>query len=210
MRNLFLLSLIVLLTLFITPLNAQMQIGLKGGINISNVVGDDANFFGMDLDSRTGFSGGVFFMYQFSELFAIQPEAYYTLKGATLSVNGADLTFSFDYFEIPFLLKLIIPVEGSNIRPSIFAGPSVGFNTTAKIKGEANGESDEHDLKDDTKSTDFSLAFGGGIGFIIGKNELGFDVRYILGLQSIDDTSDNADVKNTVIAFNIYFGFSVQ
>ena len=93
MKSLFLLPLIVLLTLFITPLNAQMQIGPKGAINIANVVGDDANFFGMDLDSRTGFAGGIFFMYQFSELFAIQPEAYYTMKGATLKINGADLTF---------------------------------------------------------------------------------------------------------------------
>ena len=187
------------------------KLGPKVGINIASVVGDDANFFGMDLDSRTGFAGGIFFMYQFSDLFAIQPEAYYTMKGATLKINGADLTFSFDYIEVPFLLKLIIPVEGSNIRPSVFAGPSVGINTTAKITGEANGESDEHDLKDDTKSTDFSLAFGGGIGFMVGSNELGFDVRYILGLSSIDDTSSNADdIKNTVIAFNIYFGFSVQ
>jgi len=210
MKTYFLLSLIVLLTLFITPLNAQLQIGPKVGINIASVVGDDANFFGMDLETRTAFSGGIFFIYQFSDLFAIQPEAYYTMKGATLKINGADLTFSFDYIEVPFLLKLIIPVEGSNIRPSIFAGPSIGFNTTAKITGEANGESDEHDLKDNTKSTDFSLALGGGIGFMVGGNELGFDVRYILGLSSIDDTSDNADVKNTVIAFNIYFGFSVQ
>lgn len=205
MKNLFLLSL-TFIALFITPLNAQMQIGPKAGLNIANAVGDDATIFGIDLESRTGFTGGIFFMFQFSSLFAIQPEAYYTMKGATLSGENSDITFSFDYIEVPVLLKLIIPVEGSNIRPSVFAGPSVGFNTTAKIKS----ESEEQDVKEDIKSTDFGLVFGGGIGIMIGKNELGFDIRYILGLSSLDDTSSNADdIKNAVISFNMYFGFSL-
>jgi len=181
MKNLFLLFLTFLLTLFITPLNAQTQIGPKAGLNIANVVGDDAQFFNQDLDSRTGFTGGIFFMHQFSNLFAIQPEAYYTMKGATLNRTSADITFSFDYIEVPVLLKLIIPVEGSNVRPSIFAGPSLGFNTTAKVKVEADtGESEEEDIKEDVKSTDIGLVFGAGIGIMIGKNELGFDIRYNL------------------------------
>jgi len=189
---------------------AQIQIGPKAGLNIANIGGDDSDFLGESLDSRTGFSGGIFFMYQFNKFFAIQPEAYYSMKGATINIMGVDITLEFDYIEVPLLLKLIIPVEGSNIRPSIFAGPSVGFNTTAKISGEGNGQTVEQDLKDDTKSTDFSLAFGGGIGFMVGANELGFDVRYILGLSTIDDSSDAADLKNNVINFNIYFGFAVQ
>ena len=209
MKNLFLLSL-TFIALFITPLNAQMQIGPKAGLNIANAVGDDATFFGIDLESRTGFTGGIFFMFQFSSLIAIQPEAYYAMKGATLSGENSDITFSLDYIEVPVLLKLIIPVVGSNIRPSVFAGPSVGFNTTAKIKIESDGESAEEDVKEDVKSTDFGLVFGGGIGIMIGKNELGFDIRYILGLSSLDDTSSNADdIKNAVISFNMYFGFSL-
>ena len=204
MKNLFLLSLTFLLTLFITPITAQMQIGPKAGLNIANVVGDDVEV--LNLDSKTGFNGGIFFMFQFGDLFAIQPEAYYTMKGATLSGENSDITFSLDYIEVPVLLKLIIPVGGSNIRPSVFAGPSVGFNTTAKIKS----ESAEQDVKEDIKSTDFGLVFGGGIGIMIGKNELGFDIRYILGLSLLDDTSSNADdIKNAVISFNMYFGFSL-
>ncbi len=196
--------------LFMTNGIAQMQIGPRAGLNIANLAGDDADFLGESLDSRTGFNGGIFFMYQFSDLFAIQPEAYYTMKGATLSINSVDLTISLDYIEVPVLLKLVIPVKGSNIRPSIFAGPSVGFNTTAKVKVEADGESEEEDIKEDVKSTDFGLVFGGGIGFMVGKNELGFDIRYILGLSSIDDSSDEVDLKNTAFSFNVYFGFSLQ
>jgi hypothetical protein len=191
---------------------AQMQIGPKAGLNIASIGGDDADQIldGQSLDSKTGFCGGLFFMYQFSNMFAIQPEAYYTMKGATYSEGGVDLTISIDYFEVPLLFKLLIPVEGSNIKPSIFAGPSIGFNMTSKAKVEFEGESEETDFKDDTESTEFSLAFGGGLGFMVGKNELGVDVRYILGLSTFDDSSDPWDLKNNVINVNAYFGFSLQ
>ncbi|MGB5287559.1 MAG: porin family protein [Ignavibacteriaceae bacterium] len=190
---------------------AQMQIGLKAGLNIANIGGDDADQIleGQSLDSKTGFGGGIFFMYQFNKYFAIQPEAYYSMKGATYKEGDGELTLTLDYFEVPLLLKLVIPVEGSSIRPSIFAGPAIGFNTTAKVKIEVGDESAEQDIKDETKSTDFSLAFGGGIGFMVGKNELGVDIRYILGLSTIDDSSDAWDLKNNVINFNVYFGFSL-
>ena len=187
----------------------QMQIGPKAGLNISNLSGDDIE----NADSKTGFAGGVFFMYKFSNMFAIQPEAYYSMKGATEKVDFEgvtfDITYSLDYFEVPILFKLLIPIENSSINPAIFAGPFVGFNTTAKLKVEAEGQSEERDLED-VKSTEFGLAFGGGLGFPIGTNELGFDVRYILGLSTIDDSADEADVKNSVINFNVYFGFSLQ
>jgi len=188
---------------------AQMQLGLKAGLNIANIGGSDVDeLVGQSLDSKTTFAGGIFFMYQFSDMFAIQPEAYYSMKGATYSEGGVDLTISLDYIEIPLLLKFIIPIKGSNIRPSIFAGPAIGFNTTHKMKVEYSGQSAEEDIPD-TKSTDFSLAFGGGVGFPVGNGELGVDVRYILGLSTIDDSSDPWDVKNNVINFNLYYGFSL-
>jgi len=208
MKNLSLLSLIVVLALFFTPLNAQVyiqhiQIGPKVGVNIAKFT---------DYDSKIGFAGGIFFQFQFSNLFSIQPEAYYTMKGATISDHRwGDFSYIIDYIELPLLFKLIIPVEGSIIRPSVYAGPVVGFNTTAKYKGEYNdrGLIEISDISDYIQSTDFSLAFGGGIGFIVGNNELGLDIRYILGLKSVFDNSSNVDVKNSVINFNIYFGFSL-
>ena len=188
---------------------AQMQIGPKAGLNISNIHGDDAG----SPDSKTGFGGGFFFMYQFSNMFAVQPEVYYSMKGAKekedIEGETADFTVSLDYIEVPLLLKLIIPIQGSSVHPAVFAGPAVGFNTTAKGKIEYAGESYEEDLEN-IKSTEFSLVFGGGVGFPVGNNELGFDVRYNLGLTTIDDSADAADVKNNVINFNVYFGFSLQ
>ncbi len=202
------LTLLFVLTVFSMISFAQMQAGLKAGVNISNLSGDDAG----SPDSKTGFAFGGFFMYQFSPMFAIQPEAYYTMKGATekmdFSGTTVDLTYTLDYIEIPVLFKFLIPIQGSGVRPAIFAGPFLGINTTAKVKAEFDGQSQEEDLTD-TKSTEFGLQFGGGIGFPVGKGELGVDLRYILGLSTIDDSADEADVKNNVININLYYGFSL-
>ena len=206
MKKIF--TLLFLVCLFSTMSFAQMQAGLKAGVNISNLSGDDAG----SPDSKTGFAFGGFFVYQFSPMFAIQPEAYYTMKGATdkMDFEGTtvDLTYTLDYIEIPVLFKFLIPIQGSGVKPAIFAGPFLGINTTAKVKAEFNGQSQEDDITD-TKSTEFGLQFGGGIGFPVGKGELGVDIRYILGLSTIDDSADEADVKNNVININLYYGFSL-
>jgi Outer membrane protein beta-barrel domain len=202
-------TLMFLVCIFSTLSFAQMQLGIKAGLNLANLSGDDIS----DTDSRTGFAGGLFFMYQFSDMFAIQPEAYYTMKGATdkgtIEGFSYDAEIKLDYIEVPLLLKFLIPIKGSGIKPAIFAGPSVGFNLSAKSKIEAGGQTFEEDMQD-VASTDFGLVFGGGIGFPVGNGELGLDIRYILGLSTIDDSADKADVKNSVINFNLYYGFNLK
>ncbi len=211
MNKLLLLTCFILFTIFNSSLNGQVhiQVGLKGGANIANFTGDDATFNGQSLDSKFGFCGGVFAMFQFGNIFAVQPEIYYSMKGASTTVNNVDINFNFDYVEVPLLLKVIIPVEGANVRPNIFVGPALGFNSKAEVEGTGNGQSATEDVSEFVQDTDFGLAFGGGVGFLVGGHELGIDIRYILGLKSWDDSDANDDVKNSAINFNIYFGFSV-
>lgn len=204
----------IILALIFTALTSisfgqGMQLGLKAGVNFANVVGDDVE----GAESKTGFAGGLFFMYQFNKLFTIQPEAYYTMKGATdeqtLAGETAEVTLSLDYIEIPILFKVLIPIENSPIRPSVFVGPYVGFNSTAKAKLEYMGQSVEDDIED-IKSTEFGLVFGAGLGFPVGTNEVGVDFRYGLGLTTLDDSAENADIKNSVFNINAYFGFNLH
>ena len=106
-------TLLFILVAFVSFSQAQIQIGPKVGLNISSIAGSDAtDYFGESLDSRTGFNGGIFFMYQFNKMFAIQPEVYYTMKGASKKVEGVDVTLKLDYVEVPLFLKFVIPVEG--------------------------------------------------------------------------------------------------
>lgn len=197
------------LAFFSISAQAQMQLGLKAGLNLANLSGDDAG----SPESKTGFAFGGFFTYQFSPMFAIQPEIYYSMKGAAdkMTVEGVtvDLTYTFDYIEIPLLIKFMIPIQGSNIKPAIFAGPHVAINTTAKVKAEYQDQSQEEDIND-FKSTEFGLQFGGGVGFPVGNGELGFDIRYIMGLTTLFDVEADPDVKNSVLNFNLFYAFSLK
>jgi hypothetical protein len=213
MKKIF--TFLLLIVAFTSLSFAQLEVGLKAGGNIASWSGDDVggtNGFPAT-DSKFGFAFGGFLIYQFSPIFSVQPEAYYTMKGATdkIDVSGStiNLTWSADYIEIPVLLKLMIPVRGSNINPAIFAGPFVGINTTHKGKAEGDGQSAEADISN-FKSTEFGLQFGGGLGFSAGNGELGFDIRYILGLTTLDDSANASDIKNNVINFNVFYGFSLR
>ena len=202
MKKCFLLFFI--LPLFIISTQAQVRFGLKSGLNISNFYGDDAE----DLDSKLGFVGGFFITYQSENLFVLQPEVSYSTKGATVKIENINFTLAYDYIEIPILLKFPFNLaDNQSIKPVLFAGPFVAFKTKAKITFKVNGESEQKDIPSVTPR-DFGFQFGGGLGFNLGKYELGFDIRYILGLASVDKSTNSFDIKNRVINFNICFCFA--
>lgn len=183
------------------PASAQMRIspGVKAGINISNLYGDDVN----SPDSKVGFVAGGFVSIGVSELFAVQPEIFYSQKGAKDTVADTEITTRLDYIEIPVLAKLSFPTE-STVTPVFFAGPAVGIEASAKAKSDG----DEADIED-TKSTEFGLVVGGGAQLAVGDagGAVTADVRYVLGLTSIDDSSEELDVKNGTISLLVGYAF---
>ena len=52
------------------------------------------------------------------------------------------------------------------------------------------------------KSTDF----GSVLGFGLNVGPIYVDVRYNMGLSTIDDSANPDDIKNRVISFNVGFG----
>ena len=187
----------------------QMHLGLKAGLNISDLVITDPEEEATNFDTKLGFVAGAYFNYQFNKLFAVQPEVYYTAKGAELKDEYNDLTLSLGYIEIPILLQFIIPINKASLKPYLIAGPAAGFNLSAKAEYRENGQTTEEDWKDNVESTEFSLVFGGGIGFPLGNNEIRLDVRYLLGLSNIGKDIGSATIKNTAINFNLFYGFSL-
>ena len=190
--------------LFQFSVNAQIRFGLKSGLNISNFYGDDDR----DLDSKLGFVGGFFITYQSENLFVLQPEVSYSTKSATVKIENINFTLAYDYIEIPILLKFPFNLaDNQSIKPVLFAGPFVALNTKAKITVTVNGESEQKDIPSVTPR-DFGFQLGGGVGFNLGKYELGLDIRYTLGLASVDKSTNSFDIKNRVINLNLYFCFA--
>lgn len=190
---------------------AEVKGGVKFGLNSAKLYGDDVNeledWVGK-LDSRLGFCFGGFVTFSIHEMFAIQPEVLYTMKGAKTEgqVLGETLKvwMNLNYVEIPVLAKLQIPTQGS-IKPSLFVGPALGVKLSGKAKAEYAGESEEEDIED-IKSTDFGLVFGGGVDFGLGKGYLIVDLRYTLGLTTLSEFEDD-DVKNGVFSLMIGYSF---
>ncbi len=187
-----------------TTAQAQQSLtyGLKGGLNVAHMYGDAIG----DQEARVRFGGGAFLTYRMSEYFAIQPEVLLTVKGGDVTPGVIDeageTTYELGYLEVPVLAKLYVPTDG-RIQPNLFAGPVLDV----KLAGEADGR----DLDDALKETDFGLAFGGGLDFLLpvgrGLKTVTLDARYTLGLVEVFDVPGEPEARNG--AFTVMLGLGL-
>lgn len=148
-----------------------VEFGIKGGINIAKYTGDDADGGGITSASRLAFSAGFFLVINIAEMFALQPELIYSIKGTNLEYDG--LTglekHSLNYIEIPVLAKLLLPISASS-NFNFFVGSylavllSSAYDTTEEVKDfyEFFGIPSSDDMDDIRKSTDMGLVLGMG------------------------------------------------
>ncbi len=191
---------------------AQISLGVKGGLSLATWTGDDIQ----DVDWRRGWAGGGFATIRFGPRIAIQPEVLFVQKGVEGEIVGdpqADVELM--YVEVPLLFKFLLPGGTTPASgPFLMLGPAIAFRTGCQVNlgGEGFSASVDCDQLTDPeplpiKDSDLSAVFGGGIGFAIGTALLTFDGRYQLGLQSIDDSPAENDVKNQ--SFLVTAGFSI-
>ena len=198
----------------------DISFGVKGGLNLSTIVGDHYDIPEGGVETITGFCGGGFIVYRLNDMFSIQAEGVYSMKGmkweTATTINGIPATckyqWNLDYIEIPLLMKYSFQTKKS-IIPVIFVGPCFSFNLSAKDKVDCEGRSDgsyvwqtgEGELED-INSTDLGIVFGAGLELDISKSSLLLDIRYTLGLTKIRDYEDTSE-KNAVISLMIGYMF---
>ena len=183
--------------------------GLKGGLNFANLRGDGVENLGFGtLDSKMGLCAGGFIEWGINDMFAIQPEVLFAMKGAKkeVEVQGGTLkvTLNVNYLEIPVLVRLSMPNQRS-VVPNLFFGPYVAIKLSGKLKVELGDQSAEEDISEDIKTTDFGVVVGAGVDFALGSREFTVEARYTLGL--IDASEWGYDIKNGVISFMV--GYSL-
>jgi hypothetical protein len=190
------------------PLQAQTTLGVKGGINIANVSTNITDIEEL-VDSKTGFVGGAFATFGLGSLFALQPELLYSQKGFKAEESGAEAQLGVNYFEIPVLLKAQFKL--AMLRPAIYAGPVVSFETSCNLSVlEVSVECDEDEGFVDRKTTDWGAVFGANVDFFLGPVMLLLDARYQLGLTNLADSPDvNEEVKNRVWQIMAGVGFTL-
>jgi outer membrane protein W len=181
-----------------------MMFGVKGGLNIANLSGDDVE----DASSKTAVVAGVFFSYDITEIFAVQPELLFSMKGTKMDTGEGDETWNLSYIQIPLLLKVNLPTEGK-IKPWLCAGPAFGLLMSAELEDE--------DIKDQLKTMDIGIVAGAGVGYELEKGLIFAEARYEVGLTGLTDFSDaeldlmdlteQPDAKNSTISIMVGYGF---
>jgi len=192
MKKMSVFFVLLLALCIVLPASAQVHLGVLGGLNLANLSVDPDE--GVDFSSRTAFGFGGVLDYGLGEYIALHLEPMYLQKGTEAKEEGVDIEVKLAYLEVPLMLKYAFGTSGT--KPYVIAGPTIGFNLSAKVKGSEGGVSAEIDVKDDIKSIDFGLAFGGGVSLPMGNNTIFVEGRYSLGLSDInDDSSDDTEIK---------------
>ncbi len=200
---------VVLALALATSLRAQTaEVGLTGGWVRPTLAGSEVQ----NASARNTVGGGAFLTLHLSPAFALQPEVLYLNKGAQGSEQGTSVEFRLGYIEVPVLARLTFPIEGSRVRPHIFAGPAVAFRSKCEVNASEAGVSltmacDDPNMDAPLKSVDWSITGGAGLSVPLGKISGLLEARYDYGLTKIDNSSAAADVKNR--AFMVFAGVSV-
>jgi hypothetical protein len=213
-RNLGLLlcaGIISVLTVTNTQAQSAPRVGLKGGLNLSNLYVNDVN----DENARIGFHAGIYTQLLSTEAFAIQPEINYSTKGTGITYAYADANnvmfdhdqkFNLSYLDIP-----ILAVFKLGETAEIHAGPYWAYLLRAEIKNNDGNPNNEFDTIDRKNFDNWDYGLVGGIGFNLGKSaQLG--ARYNYGLNKIAQTAAAKSVlgnaKNQVA--QLYLSFNLN
>jgi hypothetical protein len=181
------------LTLAAPETRAQggLELGLRGGVSVASASLDVSETFSKS--NRTGFTGGVFANFDLG-LLGLQVAGQYTQAGVTLDFGDVIDDLSIDYLEIPAVIKLGVPL--AIVKPSLFVGAALGFNTSCDNAGV--------DCGNDVKSTDWKGIVGADVAMYLGSISLWADGRYNFGFASASQVDE---LKNRDWLFQAGIGF---
>ncbi len=131
--------------IFYQTTNAQISIGVRGGILFNNMEMDFPEWNnGYDPEGVTGSQFAVPVEIALGDMFALQPEIMFGSHGTNLALNQTqeemgikytsnfDITIKINTLEVPLLGKVKF---GSNkLKFNILAGPSIGFGMNGEAK----------------------------------------------------------------------------
>ena len=212
---------VALLALISITTFSQAKFGVKAGLNVANLTGDDTD----DVDARISGVFGVFAKVSISETIAFQPEVLYSMQGYTSTIIGDFEGSAVNYKDDTKLHYLNIPIMLRYNYKGIFAevGPQFGINLRNTLDYEVeldyygNNVTFSDRLKDIAKTFDFGV--GVGLGYEIPKTNLNVNARYMFsltsfytdagttsgGYQFVDNESGSP--KNRVLSFSLGYKF---
>ncbi|WP_461633591.1 porin family protein [Labilibaculum euxinus] len=175
----------------------DVKYGIKGGLNIANLGGDDP-----EGDAKASFHLGGFVTFQLNRNFEFQPELVYSQQGTKSKEGDYEEKFKANYLNIPLLFKA--KMFGSEHLKAV-AGPQIGILLNSELSASASTGEGEMDFKKYMTDLDFALAMG--LEYDI-NDRLSFSARYNWGLSEIFDQDNvESDAKNSVFQIGASFSF---
>lgn len=200
------LKLVVLFALLfvVTTVSAQVSLGIKGGVNMSNVYGDDVE----GSDAKIGFHAGLAADYNFAPEMAIQTGLFLTTKGFEFNEEvldfSADASANLIYLQVPVHFAYKVDVTPGT-RIVFHGGPYVAYGIAGKTKGAFGEVSEETDSFGNDGFERFDTGLGIGVGAELGP--LLLDIGWDMGLINISPF-DNGDIKNQNAYLSIGYRFN--
>jgi hypothetical protein len=150
----------------------KLHPGLKGGLNVYNVVGNQPTNY----VPKFSYHFGVLTHIHMGDKFAIQPEVIYSAQGARYENSSLDLRLK--YVNVPILFQYMF-AEGFRLQ----AGPQLGILASAKTEADRT----KTDVKGNFQGADLGLT--AGVSYVKPSTGLGFDLRYNQGFTRINESS---------------------
>jgi len=179
----------------------KLQLGLKAGVNYSNVY--DAQGEEFNADSKFGFVAGGFLTVPIGKYLGIQPEILFSQKGfqATGRILGMDYTFTrtTNFIDIPVLIQLK-PIA----TVTILVGPQ--FSYMIKQRDEFASALIETQFTNDNVQKNI-LCFIGGADINLDHFVFGARVGWDVTKNNGDGTSTNPRYKNVWYQATLGFKF---
>lgn len=182
--------------------------GPKGGLALTTFRGDDAG----EVEARTTWFGGIFTNFQLGEVVALQPELLLTERGAEVTSNNVRSDISVNYFEVPVLLKIRVPLADGVVYPHVLVGPNFGFRTDFDLRStDTQSGAVVEANTDDIRRTDIGALVGAGIDIQTRGSGVFFtlDGRYGWGFTDLYDNDDMISIRNAGWTFAVGVGFKI-
>jgi len=191
MKKLSLLVVLIVSLSFVTK--AQMNFGIKAGLNMATITGDDVT----DTKLKPSYQVGAVAQFQMSDAFSIQPSLILSGKG-TKDSEVDDYSMNLNYLEVP--INAVYNISGFQI----FAGPYLGVGLFGNINFaeeevdvEFTGDVTEDSSMDKVQVNGFDYGFNVGAGYMLNES-FQIQANYGLGLGNLNPKVNGEEPNNTV------------
>lgn len=156
----------LILALFIVSISlvshAQVSWDIRAGANVSGVTNTDTQM-------KLGAKAGIGMEYALTDMFALRPSLFFTMKGYSISKNNMGFnpkeTLKLNYLEMPVLASFRFKTT-DNLTIAFNAGPYVAYRLSKNTDGDL------------PKYRDMDWGAMAGIDFVIKKFVIGVDGAY--------------------------------